>query len=408
MIRLRPAIAITAITMFVFLSAFMSAEHAYAQNFYLHENGVTVMCPDAEVGDSGEVNGTTYTKRTRDQITTENAATTCTSGIDDMSDLFSGASTGPNSFNEDISHWDVSSVTTMESMFELCVNFNQSIGDWDVSNVTDMSWMFGDAASFNQNLEQWDVSSVTNMVGMFMSAESFNQPLDVWNVSNVTLLTGMFNFATSFDQPIGSWDVSNVTDMRTMFNFASSFNQPIGSWDVSSVTDMSFLFSRASGFNQPIDEWDVSNVLYMNSMFLEASTFNQDLTGWCVSNIDSEPNNFSIDSGLSSENKPVWGTCPGATSINEEEIPAVFTLNQNYPNPFNPSTVISYQLPVSSDVQLEVFDMVGRRVAVLVNDRVAAGTHEVNFDATELSSGMYLYRVIVGDFVETRKLTLIK
>ncbi len=85
-----------------------------------------------------------------------------------------------------------------------------------------------------------------------------------------------------------------------------------------------------------------------------------------------------------------------------------FQLHQNYPNPFNPTTVISYQLPVTSHVTLKVFDMLGREVASLVNGRVSAGQHEVQFDASNLSSGLYIYRLQAGEFIETKKMMLIK
>src|SRR5690606_7362890 len=144
-----------------------------AQNFYLAPNGVTCMCPNAAVGDTGVINGATYTKRTKAQITPANAATTCTSGITDMSNLFSGAT----SFNGDISSWDVSNVTTMSSMFNLAFSFNQPLDNWDVSSATDMSSMFKNANIFNQPLNNWDVSNVINMSGMFSGdGIIFNQP----------------------------------------------------------------------------------------------------------------------------------------------------------------------------------------------------------------------------------------
>ena len=93
---------------------------------------------------------------------------------------------------------------------------------------------------------------------------------------------------------------------------------------------------------------------------------------------------------------------------NPGTLPSEFRLNQNYPNPFNPSTQISYQLPQQSDVRLEVFDMSGRQVAMLVNESVNAGTHTVSFNATNLSSGVYMYRLQAGRTVLTKKLTLIK
>jgi hypothetical protein len=90
------------------------------------------------------------------------------------------------------------------------------------------------------------------------------------------------------------------------------------------------------------------------------------------------------------------------------DIPAEFSLNQNYPNPFNPSTSIQFGIPESSDVKLEVMNMLGQRVALLVDENRSAGLYTVTFDASSLSSGMYLYRLQAGNFVQTRKLTLIK
>ncbi|MEX2604055.1 MAG: T9SS type A sorting domain-containing protein [Gracilimonas sp.] len=98
----------------------------------------------------------------------------------------------------------------------------------------------------------------------------------------------------------------------------------------------------------------------------------------------------------------------GTSAEQEAAKPNQFSLNQNYPNPFNPSTVISYQIPKSSDVTLKVFDMLGREVAELVNGRKAAGNYETSFDASNLTSGMYIYRIKAGDFMETRKMMLIK
>ena len=92
----------------------------------------------------------------------------------------------------------------------------------------------------------------------------------------------------------------------------------------------------------------------------------------------------------------------------EGTIPSAFQLEQNYPNPFNPITVVRYQLPVVSSVKLAVYDILGREVAVLVNERRNAGVHEVIFDGSGLSSGVYLYRLRAGDFLQTRKLCLIR
>ncbi len=89
-------------------------------------------------------------------------------------------------------------------------------------------------------------------------------------------------------------------------------------------------------------------------------------------------------------------------------LPTNFVLNQNYPNPFNPTTVISYQLSADSQTKLEIFDSIGRLVATLVDEKQSAGTYSYNFNAEELPSGTYAYRLTTDGFSETKKMLLIK
>jgi hypothetical protein len=92
----------------------------------------------------------------------------------------------------------------------------------------------------------------------------------------------------------------------------------------------------------------------------------------------------------------------------KEQKPSVFALARNYPNPFNPSTTIRYGLPNKTAVQLSVFNTLGQSVSTLVNGEQEAGYHEVKFDGSGLSSGIYFYRLQAGSFVETRKLVLVR
>ncbi|MCS6989407.1 MAG: T9SS type A sorting domain-containing protein [Chloroherpetonaceae bacterium] len=91
-------------------------------------------------------------------------------------------------------------------------------------------------------------------------------------------------------------------------------------------------------------------------------------------------------------------------------LPKTFALEQNYPNPFNPTTIIAYQLPIASDVRLELFDMLGKKVATLANGRQEAGAYNIRLDASRygLASGMYFYRLQAGNFVSTKKMMLVK
>ena len=88
--------------------------------------------------------------------------------------------------------------------------------------------------------------------------------------------------------------------------------------------------------------------------------------------------------------------------------PINFVLYQNHPNPFNPSTVISFELGVSSNVSLKVFDLLGREVETLVQEKMNPGEHEVRFDATRFASGIYFYRLKAEGFTATKKLLLLK
>ena len=85
-----------------------------------------------------------------------------------------------------------------------------------------------------------------------------------------------------------------------------------------------------------------------------------------------------------------------------------YALEQNYPNPFNPSTQIKFTLPEAAQVTVKIFNVLGQEVAVLVNKRMEGGTHEVNFDATGLNSGIYLYRIESGNFFSVKKMTMLR
>ncbi|MBC8044446.1 MAG: T9SS type A sorting domain-containing protein [Rhizobacter sp.] len=124
----------------------------------------------------------------------------------------------------------------------------------------------------------------------------------------------------------------------------------------------------------------------------------------------------SVDGGLT------WNAL-SAVADDSPYAPLKFTLKQNYPNPFNPNTLISYQLPTNSEVQLKIFDVLGREVQTLVSERKAAGNHTVSFNGARLASGIYFYRLTArssgtpsgsransgqSDFVQTKKMLLIK
>jgi hypothetical protein len=99
-----------------------------------------------------------------------------------------------------------------------------------------------------------------------------------------------------------------------------------------------------------------------------------------------------------------------STSVNTriDNVPSKFELAQNYPNPFNPTTVISYQLPVTGNVQLKVFNILGQEIMTLVNREQSAGNYSVKFNAENLSTGIYLYELRAGNYVAVKKMILTK
>ena len=303
---------------------------------YLSSNGVTIKAHSwASFGDVGTVNGKEYVVINRETLISMvsqgmDYSAVCTSLISDMSEVFKNRTKSSNisswdtsivtnmnsmfessflgvnhemnlwdvskvvdmssmfsfsNFNGYIYAWDTSSVTDMNEMFLSVTEFNQSIANWNTSSVTDMSLMFQSASAFNQNLSSWDTSNVTNMNQMFYTAQSFNQSIANWNTSSVTDMSLMFYNATAFNQNLSSWDTSNVTIMTQMFYNAQSFNQSIANWNTSSVTDMSLMFYNAISFNQNLSSWDTSNVTIMTQMFYNTTAFNQNLSSWDTSNV---------------------------------------------------------------------------------------------------------------------------
>ena len=149
-----------------------------------------------------------------------------------------------------------------------------------------------------------------------------------------------------------------------------------------------------------------SNGVYMSSNNGETWTAkNEGLTSNAVSEFMIADG--YIYAGLPGINRRLLSDITSAKQICVE-IPEVFSLGQNYPNPFNANTIIRFQIKDSRFVNLRVFDLMGREVTTLVNERLEAGTYEVRFDAGELPSGVYFYRMETEKYTDTKKLILLK
>lgn len=171
-------------------------------------------------------------------------------------------------------------------------------------------------------------------------------------------------------------------------------------------------FNLAGGSDQ-IRLYESSGILVDSLQYQDEAPWdpNADGTGFTLELKSSGLDNSKADSWSASAQA---GGTPGAANTvivsNEDQksTPSEISLLQNYPNPFNPSTNITFQLPALSKVNLSVFDMLGRKVSVLVDESRSQGTHVVSWDASQFSSGLYFYRLQVGDNIQTKKMLLIK
>jgi len=173
----------------------------------------------------------------------------------------------------------------------------------------------------------------------------------------------------------------------------------------------------------------------VNTNFINSYYFHNSDTGWCVGytgkiiRTNNGGNNWSTQvsntsAGLSSvffiDKNTGWITGSGGTILKtvtggltsvsniSTEIPNEYFLSQNYPNPFNPKTIINFQLAMFNEVKLKVFDAKGNEVVVLVNKKLNPGTYEIEFDGSNLPSGVYFYKLEAGTFSSAKKLILLK
>ncbi len=179
-------------------------------------------------------------------------------------------------------------------------------------------------------------------------------------------------------------------------------------------------FAASFSNNQVLLNWSTSSELNNQGFVVERKTENAEwssigfVTGY---NTTTETHNYNFVDNEIRANKYFYrlkqvdfdGTAEYSDEV-EVDINTVteFSLNQNYPNPFNPSTKISFTIPHNANVKLSIYNAIGEKIAELMNEVKSAGTYDVDFNASELSSGVYLYRLEAGEFIQTRKMSLMK
>ncbi|MFZ4591599.1 MAG: T9SS type A sorting domain-containing protein, partial [Ignavibacteria bacterium] len=174
--------------------------------------------------------------------------------------------------------------------------------------------------------------------------------------------------------------VSNGTDLYVggLYTVAGGLTvNGIAKWDGSSWSAL------GNGLTAPGNAYGAYGICLFNGQIIATGIFN------------SPSNNIAA-----------WGTITGIN--NNQTTPDKFELSQNYPNPFNPTTNIHYSVPKSGMVKLVVFDALGREIQTLVNESQQAGTYEASFSGSNYPSGVYFYKITAGDFIETKRMLLVK
>ena len=194
--------------------------------------------------------------------------------------------------------------------------------------------------------------------------------------------------------------VTNEVPVELSSLAAESINdEVILKWQTATETNNSgFEIERASSSTKPVQGWTKIS-------FVEGSGTTTETTNYIYKDKITNPGNYvyrlkQID-------------FDGSVSYSDEiEVdvtgPKEFTLYQNYPNPFNPSTTIKFALPVDSKVKINVYNTVGELIETLVDKEMESGYHEVNFDASRYSSGVYLYHLQSEQYISTKKMLLLK
>ncbi len=265
-----------------------------------------------------------------------------------------------------------------------------------------------------KNLAMWDGNNWTALVTSTNTNYSYIGKMIVKN--DTLVITGYFNEVNGVQaENIAFWDGNNWSSIN--LNFGEN-NDYIGSvveynnqmvlggnfdsiggvaanniaiWDGATFSPLGSGITNYPGWNSPVPL--VSDLRVFQD---ELYVFGQ----------------FFMAGGIESNNIARWTKYNVSTDIAFDEahlsIPSEYTLHQNYPNPFNPTTEILFTLPKNSNVTLEVFNILGQKVSTLVDSYKTVGTHTVAWDASNLSSGIYLYRLKADNFVSEKKMLLIK
>ncbi len=265
--------------------------------------------------------------------------------------------------------------------------------------------------------------------------------------------TGDFNTGGVYDPVANTWTSTSTTNapsarqegtmvwtgdkMIVWAGFSGSayqntggvYNPATDTWTSTSVTNAptarsDFSFGIWTGSNMIV--WGGYNGSGSGVAFNTGGIYNPAANTWTATLITGTPTPRNLHSVILAGNKIIiWGGCdvnitpfnsggiytnPAVIGIEKisETVPSGFSLSQNYPNPFNPNSKIKFQIAKVSNARLIVLDALGREISTLVNEQLKPGTYEIDFDGSKYSSGVYFYKLTAGDFIETKKMLMVK
>lgn len=290
-------------------------------------------------------------------------------------------------------------------------SWQQAEDDIDVSDSLVYTFELSDQALFSSILDSSTIKRDTT----YSTSLSLMEGEYFWRVS-VKNSSGLTTWGSSSDTMPFSFSINSfVPRPPSIFNLLLPIN---GDTLVSAPNQ--FLWSQSTdatdSFSDLMYTFELSNSATFETK-LDSITFSAD-TSFISNKINGTGEYYwrvratnSFDStnwGSASDLNPFKFTIVNATPNELEESPLSFKLDQNYPNPFNPSTIISYSIPKASLVSIEVFNLLGQKVSTLVSEKQSIGSYNINFDASELTSGIYIYQLKAGAYIQTRKMLLIK
>jgi N-acetylneuraminic acid mutarotase len=251
---------------------------------------------------------------------------------------------------------------------------------------------------YNPATDSWTKKTDMPTARFFASASVVDGKIYVFG--GVASLTGMgFSTVEVFDPSADTWAVKGPMPIPRAAHASSAVDGNI--YLVSGGERMGSVYNDVREYNPTLDTWATRTSIPTPRVGPAACSVGGKI--YIIGGMDGANTRLSI--------VEEYDPALDVTSVGESHdarLPMECSLRQNYPNPFNPSTTIRYELPRSSEVNLSVYDLLGRQVSVLVNERKNTGSYEAKFDAGGLSSGVYVCRLKAGDFAQSRKMLLVR